>query len=641
MIHLNNAYSSLSANLTDQWLSNLISFVNPQLSEEVNIAILEQEILTKLEPLLANVFDDLNKSIIEGEYSENIGGAKLNLDNIDNYITLRANFDITGHLILTAASQDIFTNRFLSLIRTAVKDYKKLLEIVERSLKFEPEIETLFHLYKRDESIGDVNSQKDLRLFKINVQVALIDHGFSFNNETFRRLVMFSHTLSDIASVGSISDILKKKCNFLISKLAHRLDTDKTIRYAIDFQYQSLPTNNAPEFDYYTTIINGHYDELTQTNEFKNRYKTALAAFEASQPLDFDQCHSLIKYFKDIKPNLKKLKKLGSLYESFYNSIAPSTDFDKKTHDLLYCYLENNILSLELDENQFNLDNWEEKFNKYTNRADALKNSNFFPYFKILDKFLGKEIINLFSDEEMMISSIDKLLRFYEGNLDRLKKNFNICQEINYLPFQLDLKSCRTIVSDMHGISWNCFIASSFVLPMDYSYWSKKIENYNSELLKFKTMRDLHVAMKKDKEEINRIKDKLSETDKRHIEILSIFAAIVMFVSGEIQIFSKITNINDAVVFTLFFAFSIGVFVVLIWFVTRPTSISLKRLPITHKILVGLFLSGFVGAGGYLYFDRKDLTTKHVNLDNQIDQAKKQLKLDSINLERKKYKMGK
>jgi hypothetical protein len=169
---------------------------------------------------------------------------------------------------------------------------------------------------------------------------------------------------------------------------------------------------------------------------------------------------------------------------------------------------------------------------------------------------------------------------------------------------------------------------------MDYSYWYKIAENLRTELLKIKALFELHVSLKKDVSEIYTIKEKLAESDKRHIEILSIFAAIVMFVSNEVQMFSNLKNVKDAVIFTLFFAFSLGLFVMLIWFVTRPTTVNLKKLPLTHRLLIILFVLGFVAAGVYLFFDSSSQSSlmkkEQGTVDRQIDSLKKKVTLDSL-----------
>jgi hypothetical protein len=640
MVNLNNALASLQTSLDSHWSSTLAAQINSGLSDQDNLTLLETELLSKVEPILANLFADFNKSVIEGEYANSLSVAKKGLEDIETHMVSNASFDVAGHLEFTAFSQAIFAEKFINPARNAIKDYRRLLDTVEKQLNFEPQVDVLFRLYKNDNA-SDISSHSDLRLFKLNIQVALIDHSLSFDNNTFRKLIMYRNALSNIAGVGSVSDILKIKCNYLISKLAHRFDSEKTTKYAIDFQYHSFNIANPDELKYYEHVIRGHYDD-NLTDKFKSRYKAALTKFETTpNQLTFDDYHALIKYFKDIKPSLKNIRALRVLYENFYNSSSSVSDFDKKTREITYCYLENNVLSLELAEKQFTIDNWEDNFAKYTDKADTLKNSNFFPYFKIIDQFLKLEINSQFKLDEINYDRVNNLINAFETNLHKLSENLSICENFNYLAFQLDYSGCKTNISDVNGINWDCFIASSFVLPMDYRFWRKTVEALSSELLKFKALRDLRVSLKKDITEIYDVKNKLAESDKRHIEILSIFSAIVLFVSNEVQLFSHLESVADAVLFTLFFAYALGLFVILIWFVTRPSSVNLRKLPITHYILIGIFLLGFIAAAIFLFNDSKSqskiVKRNMAPFESKIDSLKHQIQIDSLKAVHKRY----
>jgi hypothetical protein len=633
MIHLDNSLNSLINNLNDQWSASLVTIINATLSDQENNSLLELGIVSILEPILSNAFDDLNRSLIEGEYANDIDIALQKLKDIESHITTRANFTIPGYPDFTVFSQGVFTEKFLLVLRAAVRYYKKLLDAVHNRLNFEPQVTTLFHLYN-DPIADNFDSQQDLKLFDLNIQVAIIDHTLSFDNLTLQKLVSIGHILEDIASVGSVSDILKKKCSFLVSKLSHRLDSEKTSQYSIEFDYRPITSVNVPELEYYDEIIKGHYDDV-KTDKFNLRYKLALETFNnAPDTLDFDGYHALIKYYKDIKPNLKKIEEVRLSFINFYDNTSPLSLFDLKARDIVFCYIENNLLSLELQKGLFNIDNWESKFLEYTLKADSFKNSNFFPYFKIIDQFLLPAIELQFKKDYINFDIVNRLISAYEVNLIKMSDNLKICQQTNYMSFQLDIDGCQTLITDTNGISWNCFISSSFVLPHNYSEWWQVTDNFRADLLKFKAMRDLRSSLRLDIEEIYQVKNRLAESDKRHIEILSIFAAIVMFVSNEVQMFSHMKSVAEAVVFTLFFAYALGLFVLLIWFVTRPMAVNLWKLPTTHYILLIFFSVGFFAAGGYLYIDAKDVgyiyKNKGIELKSQIRLYKDSITLDSL-----------
>lgn len=80
----------------------------------------------------------------------------------------------------------------------------------------------------------------------------------------------------------------------------------------------------------------------------------------------------------------------------------------------------------------------------------------------------------------------------------------------------------------------------------------------------------------------------IENSEKKNIEILSIFSAIVLFSFGEIQMFQRLEG-NEIFKFSLLFAYSLIMFVLVIWLITRDYSVSGKlKLPTMHYVLIGL-----------------------------------------------------
>ena len=88
-------------------------------------------------------------------------------------------------------------------------------------------------------------------------------------------------------------------------------------------------------------------------------------------------------------------------------------------------------------------------------------------------------------------------------------------------------------------------------------------------------------AFKKSKPRID-IKNRMEKADRRSIEILGIFAAIVLFSAGGIQIF-RFENITivDAFKFMLCFSYSLVLFIFLIWLITRE---NIRSVTWIHRI---------------------------------------------------------
>ncbi|MES2766806.1 MAG: hypothetical protein V4642_13110 [Bacteroidota bacterium] len=61
----------------------------------------------------------------------------------------------------------------------------------------------------------------------------------------------------------------------------------------------------------------------------------------------------------------------------------------------------------------------------------------------------------------------------------------------------------------------------------------------------------------------------VSDTRSDSITILSIFASIVLFGIGNIQLFTRIQELRHGLLFMLCFAFGLSTFIMLIWIITR------------------------------------------------------------------------
>lgn len=77
--------------------------------------------------------------------------------------------------------------------------------------------------------------------------------------------------------------------------------------------------------------------------------------------------------------------------------------------------------------------------------------------------------------------------------------------------------------------------------------------------------------MNKTKEEIEVLKSDIVDTEKKQIEILGIFSTMVLFVAGNIQIFTKVTSFATGLHFMFIFALCLSLFVLLIWIVSKSS----------------------------------------------------------------------
>lgn len=125
-------------------------------------------------------------------------------------------------------------------------------------------------------------------------------------------------------------------------------------------------------------------------------------------------------------------------------------------------------------------------------------------------------------------------------------------------------------INGQNGQSVSIFLASSFVLPIDYQLVHKKIIALKVDLDVIRARIEIHKQIAEQVENIKKITEYTQTNDRRSIEILRIFAAIVLFTSGSIQIFSiEGTTWRNALLWMIMFAYSLTFFVISIWLVTR------------------------------------------------------------------------
>jgi len=597
MGYLSDAFENLKIALTPTWTDVWnVSVVKDDTTDIDYVSDIELQITTQLNPVVNAFYENLNLSILCGEYVLEITAYKERLTAIEEYIRNNiAYIELPSFPAVSAMAQDLVETNFYRPVHDSLRNYQMLLDVVEQHLVYKNNTSTIFRLLKDEVQMGkdtDSTIRELASLFRLNVKLSEIDHTISLTEQDFTSLLLSQERLKTVSATTSSLNIISKKCEFLLYKLSFRLQqSQQNYLYAIDFNYSTVEPKEIAEFDSFNAIIKGHYDIGNKPPLYKHRFERALIRYEQAGNLSFDDYHALTKYFKDETKDIQKLNELLKRYKELYERESPTASpFNKRAFDITYCYLENNILSLELDLGEFNLENWQSKLRSYTERADTFKNKNFFPYYKIINKFLGEQITKLFSSKTNNLLILNKLIHQYEVNLSNLIKNVGICEETDYLAFQNDYAGGMVSIEDNLGQSRDCFIASSYVLPLNYKEIREELEIYKAELNKFKSMYGIQELIDADRKDVQAVKHEIEKTDKRHIEILSIFAALVMFVSNTIQIFSKATNFTDAVTYTLFFAYALGLFVLMIWFITRPEGVSLANLKFTHKFTFFIFL---------------------------------------------------
>lgn len=303
--------------------------------------------------------------------------------------------------------------------------------------------------------------------------------------------------------------------------------------------------------------------------------------------------HTAVKVYKDDYKSPSQLKNLCKKFETQFGKKLYSQDvisFDQLAFKVDLIYVLNNELSSTIENTTTDTQIFD-KANKIIELQQTSRVRNYFLYFKLCTYLTQKieEEFRRFDVEEEQLNQINALVIRLENYMQDFQKNFEWCYKRNFLAFQLPFEESLFNVTVLEGKNTSLFLASSFVLPINYEEVKNQIAGLNAKLMKFKGLIDFHEYTQSEKNTIKRVLKDTEDSTKKHIEILSIFAAIVLFTASSIQIFSiKNITFRDGLKFMLCFSYSLSLFVALIWLMTRENPRRIHTIHIIFFILLAI-----------------------------------------------------
>lgn len=436
-----------------------------------------------------------------------------------------------------------------------------------------------------DDNIQDIKLLSDI--FHANLNLVLIDREFCFHEQLFLILNRVSHKLQKYKNNINIEyiDILLHKCHILLAKFNYKNNIDNLL--------QSYNYYNGKDEQVSMTVTGAISERLQSiyTNNIK-AYKHTISRLYQENPdglktfFDFFvKCH----YFKNIAKNEALLQDLINKFESFQKNITHS--FDKKNASSCLNFLHNCRLSFILKQKDTSSTTvWSEAL-KIQSIQDSTNIRNYFPFLKIAEwysAYLSKQI-----EETDDANDLVSILHNFEDCLTRAEEYLIDSKGAAgcFIPFKPSFQECLEDYKLGTTESAKIFISSSYVVPVDYEKEEIRIKKLQSDLIKLKAIieakksldsvilkvkaenkslqeevRLLKQASMAETEKItNTVQFDLKENQKNNIQILAIFAGIVIFASGTIQIFKGASNIKDATIFMLLFASALSIISLSIW----------------------------------------------------------------------------
>ena len=610
-MYLEECNKSLSEYFPDNWEQQFASSTESDVEQTNNILA---DLTAHLSKSAKIFFKSLNLSVLSGEYIS-ISDFEDYIKKIEKTLTLISEIDEGLVPIQYRGNfQDLLYIGFTKPLVQAINNYLGHYKKIKRKYN-NPDRQSLFEaISKKNLHIPENHPNWTYTLLgefiNFTLRLSYIDHVLVVRAKQLEDLILIYHNLEERKKKNPddiIVILLFDKCSFLLKKLLIRFDRDPgNYYYALDFEDKIIDQErfSPGNFEVFNQATKIQYvdSKLERTyHQFKENSKNFIKDWKNSKKLSFEGYHSIVKYHKEF--NNTSIEKLTEIIAKFKTSHSSDNSFDEWASNVSYIYLNNNLLSFRLKQNNLSIRKIEEVFNETLILQSDLEIKNYFPFLKICKALLNiaEKELNKLPDSHINIDKIIKLI----GKVEKeMLLCFEWCSDHHFIPFQLPFHECTKTVT-IKDNSYSLFLASSFILPINFEKVNRELEEVQRNIKDYKSKYDIHVSIREEKEEIKNIKEAIQKTDKRHIEILSIFAAIVLFVSSNIQVFSKAETFIDALRFMLVFAYILILFVVVIWFITREQGFKIRKMPFVHWFFIGLLSLSTIGALYMIYPDLK------------------------------------
>lgn len=391
-------------------------------------------------------------------------------------------------------------------------------------------------------------------------------------------------------------NVIFQKLNFFKYKWKQRQEVEFSY-IEDDGSHKELNTQEItlPELKKWEDIINSQYEFQSHwQRSITNRVRSYLKIENLKDDPPKFIIHQLIKYYKDIVPDYKKGYQIADfLIKSRKNS--EKYNYDTYVEDIFCNYALNNAFSCFL-KRETNIENI---FSKYYETEEKLTSitRNYFLKYKLLNKVfelllqkykeVSKEIF--INEYQGYLNKCKEILISYKEHKDWSLENFNY---IYLLPYEESL-----VNFEIESKNLPIFFASSFVLPPSHLEIEKHYKEIEEKFNKLNSYLEFSLFFNNETKEINEIRESVNETDKRSVETLTIFTAIISFIIGNVALFQFIKTFYEALIFILIYAIALSAFVLLIFVSTK----GVEKIKSYKKILIWFYAVSILLLGGLFY----------------------------------------
>lgn len=533
-------------------------------------------------------FDCINYSILCGEY--------VVVDNFDKKLNILKNKIENLRPSFMAPDEDVawatvdeFGKNCLGPIGLGIAYYKEFYFSIKRKLQ----ITDKDYLYQYHSEIANVldknefdrNSSINLKILQANIFVARADHFLS-NNSSFNALFSLNRDLKGKLNVRPYSMLIRSKCGFLLAKLMLRKQQEndsKTIYVIQDNKDKPLSVDGfvEPFFQDIIKYVESHY----QID--KNWKQNITGDFEHLKDLDTSspstkllELHRLIKYYKDVGPNIQLLSGIRKEIEKRFAKAKKEQD-KYNVYALSIClnYAINNEFSAVCEKSNSLFEDVETFYVEVLKIQTETHIKNFFPQYKFLE-YIVKQLKNTIKDRKALeaITSTRRLFDVANGIVDKYEDHVKWTVSNYKYVYQLPLDESFVEIDNPDAAIDKMYLFSSFLLPLPENKNVEEFETLHSEVKAMETSIAVLENINEEIEKTKAVTKDIKEREARMMEILGIFTAVVTFAAASVQGFTIIKTPLQAFFFMLAFSTSLSSFVIMILVLFRGVEKVKKNL---------------------------------------------------------------
>jgi hypothetical protein len=477
----------------------------------------------------------LSKSAISGEYLF-VPDFEL---TINKFIKNTSN-ELDPSVITSETGQSKIIVKFNELntsIGNTLRHYQALVEFAKNK----------FNTFSQDNRYSSFRTKSEidnqLYLFvNYTFRLCKFDYHLPIKEDDFYQLLYISTELKELIGKSNrelreIYSILLHKCNFTIRRIKH-----EAFDYSLDFVIETINPEEL-EIGELSLFLEEAIHEVDV--KFENTYLDEIK----KNNCNLKSFVFLIKYYqKNLKDKsgidkidyvierFDKFFKTKEKTQSYQNPLSLLDNYDKFAINSVYNYIYNCRFSFITKHGELSIKEIKSNLRKIEDVQHKTGVFNFHPYEKAIIAIIQCINRHLKSDvyEENLINEkteeLNRLIIKYEDAIKWSKSH-------KFFPFQLNFS--ESICSFENGIS--VFTPSAYAKIIDYREQDKNLVKFkqNSEFINF------HIDLSKDRMEIEHhrgsiesIKNNINQSEKRLYELVGLFAAVITFLFGTINIFT-------------------------------------------------------------------------------------------------------